>query len=295
MDLYSIKVHNQNYSTSIILKRNFHLLYIPILIFHHYYQYHYQKIFLFIFASKPINTKLKMASQNIIPILLFSLSIFAMILNLIADFSNGKFITWKTFNATALTTLLAIVSCIFIWIVSSRAEMFSSIQFTSNTLINFSLMIFASMYMTYQEFLLFKNVMRWISSRTSPFDLRYSLYAILIPLIVMIVKMPFTNTLDSFPKDFWGALTYDYGFWHFITAISIVYAVVMVIIQLIQFVVLLRNHISYLILVFFIYPLVMSSIFFLSMYAVVGIVLLFVIYFVLKIISSPNKRSEDDE
>ena len=132
-------------------------------------------------------------------------------------------------------------------------------------------MIFASMYMTYQEFLLFKNVMRWISSRTSPFDLRYSLYAILIPLIVMIVKMPFTNTLDSFPKDFWGALTYDYGFWHFITAISIVYAVVMVIIQLIQFVVLLRNHISYLILVFFIYPLVMSSIFFLSMYAVVGL------------------------
>lgn len=230
-----------------------------------------------------------MILQNIVPITLFSLSVVSMVLNLIARFSNGKFIYWKTFNIITLTTLLTTTICVFVWLAISRADTFSSLKLLENNLVNFSLVILASMYITFQEFLLFKNVMRWISSRCEPFDLKYSLLALFIPITVMILKMPFTTTSDTFPKDFWGALAYSYGFWHFMTAFSILGAALMVVIQLIQFIVQLHKYPFYLILVLIIYPLVMSSLFFLSMYAIAGIILLFILYFALQVMGKSTK------
>ena len=89
-----------------------------------------------------------------------------------------------------------------------------------------ALILLGSMFVVYQEFILFKNVLSWIGRKAVPMDLSYSLYAILVPLVVMIIKIPFSSPLDMFPKNnIWGALCFDFGFWHFMTALSLVYAV----------------------------------------------------------------------
>ena len=95
-----------------------------------------------------------------------------------------------------------------------------------------ALILLGSMFVVYQEFILFKNVLSWIGRKAVPMDLSYSLYAILVPLVVMIIKIPFSSPLDMFPKNnIWGALCFDFGFWHFMTALSLVYAVIMIVIQ----------------------------------------------------------------
>ena len=69
-----------------------------------------------------------------------------------------------------------------------------------------ALILLGSMFVVYQEFILFKNVLSWIGRKALPMDLSYSLYAILVPLVVMIIKIPFSSPLDMFPKNnIWGA------------------------------------------------------------------------------------------
>ena len=71
-----------------------------------------------------------------------------------------------------------------------------------------ALILLGSMFVVYQEFILFKNVLSWIGRKAVPMDLSYSLYAILVPLVVMIIKIPFSSPLDMFPKNnIWGALS----------------------------------------------------------------------------------------
>lgn len=126
----------------------------------------------------------------------------------------------------------------------------------------------------------------WVS-----FMLSYSLYAILVPLVVMIIKIPFSSPLDMFPKNnIWGALCFDFGFWHFMTALSLVYAIIMVVIQFIQFVTALRQSGKRLLSVCVIYFPVMFSLFILSMYAVIGVVLLFIIKFALSVMEENSRK-----
>lgn len=228
------------------------------------------------------------------PTILLFLTILAMILNSIAGFSKGEFVLWKIFNRISLAALLAIAACTIIWFFSSRGEMFLSLQLVKNNLGNGALIILISMFVTYQEFLLFKNIMEWISLKASPISLSYSVYAILVPLIVMFVKMPFTSILDMFPKDnIWGALCFDFGFWHFMTALSLVYAVIMIILQFIQFFVVLRHQGKLLLLACIVYFPVMLSLLLLSIYAVIGAILLFIIYFVLKTVGESNQKKDE--
>lgn len=124
-----------------------------------------------------------------------------------------------------------------------------------------------------------------------PMDLSYSLYAILVPLVVMIIKIPFSSPLDMFPKNnIWGALCFDFGFWHFMTALSLVYAVIMIVIQFIQFVTALRQNGKRLLSVCVIYFPVMFSLFILSMYAVIGVGLLFIIKFALSVMEENSRK-----
>ena len=91
--------------------------------------------------------------------------------------------------------------CIFAWMIHSRAGMLSSLQLVENNLGNMALILLGSMFVVYQEFILFKNVLSWIGRKAVPMDLSYSLYAILVPLVVMIIKIPFSSPLDMFPKN----------------------------------------------------------------------------------------------
>lgn len=153
-----------------------------------------------------------------------------------------------------------------------------------------ALTILGSMFIVYQEFILFRNILNRIGRKLS-----YSAYAILVPLVIMIVKIPFSGATDIFPKnDIWGAICFDYGLWHFMTAFSLVYAGIMIIIQFIQFVTVLRHHGKLLIQVCVIYFPVMLSLFILSMYAVIGVVLLFIIKFILSIIETDNTREREN-
>lgn len=121
--------------------------------------------------------------------------------------------------------------------------------------------------------------------------LKYSFQAIGVPLAIMIVKMPFMSPLDRFPtEDIIGALCYNYGFWHFATGLSIAYAIIMLTTQFIQFIVVLRDSWKRLAIVCLVYFPIMASIFILSMYAVAGIFILFILYFVLSII---NDRKQE--
>lgn len=235
------------------------------------------------------------AAQYIFPAILASLTILAMILNLITRFSNGEYLSWKTFNRISLATLLGITICTFAWMIHSRAGMFVSLQLVNNNLGNMTLVILGSMFIVYQEFILFRNVLNWIGRKVSPIDLSYSVYAILVPLVIMIIKIPFSGATDIFPKnDIWRAICFDYGFWHFMTALSLVYAGVMIIIQFIQFVTVLRHHGKPLVQVCVIYFPVMLSLFILSMYAVVGVILLFIIRITLSIIEANNTREREN-
>ncbi len=230
------------------------------------------------------------------PIILSALIVLATILNYIAHFSNGEYLSWKRFNKISLITLLSIAACTFAWMIYSRASMFSSLQLIENKSGNMILTISASMFIVYQECILFRNVLNWIGRNTSPINLSYSAYAILIPLIVMIIKIPFSSPLDIFPNDnMWGALCFEFGFWHFITALSLTYAVIMIIIQFVQFVTLLRHHGKSLLLISIIYFPVMLSLFILSMYAVLGVILLFIIRFVLSIIEEGSKTPKNQQ
>ena len=87
-----------------------------------------------------------------------------------------------------------------------------------------------------------------------------------------------------------GALCFDFGFWHFMTALSLVYAVIMVVIQFIQFVTALRQSGKRLLSVCVIYFPVMFSLFILSMYAVIGVVLLFIIKFALSVMEENSRK-----
>ena len=149
---------------------------------------------------------------------LSALTILATVLNFTAHFSNGEYLSWKAFNRISLATLLSMTVCIFAWMIHSRAGMLSSLQLVENNLGNMALLLLGSMFVVYQEFILFKNVLSWIGRKALPMDLSYSLYAILVPLVVMIIKIPFSSPLDMFPKNnIWGALCFDFGFWHFMT------------------------------------------------------------------------------
>ena len=165
-------------------------------------------------------------SQYIFPATLSALTILATVLNFTAHFSNGEYLSWKAFNRISLATLLSMTVCIFAWMIHSRAGMLSSLQLVENNLGNMALILLGSMFVVYQEFILFKNVLSWIGRKALPMDLSYSLYAILAPLVVMIIKIPFSSPLDMFPKNnIWGALCFDFGFWHFMTALSLVFPI----------------------------------------------------------------------
>lgn len=150
-------------------------------------------------------------SQYIFPATLSALTILATVLNFTAHFSNGEYLSWKAFNRISLATLLSMTVCIFAWMIHSRAGMLSSLQLVENNLGNMALILLGSMFVVYQEFILFKNVLSWIGRKAVPMDLSYSLYAILVPLVVMIIKIPFSSPLDMFPERehlvfmLWGA------------------------------------------------------------------------------------------
>ena len=145
-------------------------------------------------------------SQYIFPATLSALTILATVLNFTAHFSNGEYLSWKAFNRISLATLLSMTVCIFAWMIHSRAGMLSSLQLVENNLGNMALILLGSMFVVYQEFILFKNVLSWIGRKAVPMDLSYSLYAILVPLVVMIIKIPFSSPLDMFPKNnIWGS------------------------------------------------------------------------------------------
>ena len=74
------------------------------------------------------------------------------------------------------------------------------------------------------------------------------------------------------------------------TALSLVYAVIMVVIQFIQFVTALRQSGKRLLSVCVIYFPVMFSLFILSMYAVIGVVLLFIIKFALSVMEENSRK-----
>ena len=146
-------------------------------------------------------------SLYIFPAILSALTILATVLNFTAHFSNGEYLSWKAFNRISLATLLSMTVCIFAWMIHSRAGMLSSLQLVENNLGNMALILLGSMFVVYQEFILFKNVLSWIGRKAVPMDLSYSLYAILVPLVVMIIKIPFSSPLDMFPKNnIWVAL-----------------------------------------------------------------------------------------
>lgn len=230
-------------------------------------------------------------SLYIFPAILSALTILATVLNFTAHFSNGEYLSWKAFNRISLATLLSMTVCIFAWMIHSRAGMLSSLQLVENNLENMALILLGSMFVVYQEIILFKNVLSWIGRKAVPMDLSYSLYAILVPLVVMIIKIPFSSPLDMFPKNnIWGALCFDFGFWHFMTALSLVYAIIMVVIQFIQFVTALRQSGKRLLSVCVIYFPVMFSLFILSMYAVIGVVLLFIIKFALSVMEENSRK-----
>ncbi|MDO4181801.1 MAG: hypothetical protein Q4D36_10995 [Bacteroidales bacterium] len=231
------------------------------------------------------------ALSGIFPITLLILGILAAILNRSAHFSRGRFVEWQTFNGVSLATLLGMAGCTLAWLVCTHGEMLFSMQFTGNSLVNFSLMILCNMFAVYQEGILFKNVLQWIGGQARSFDMKYSFLAIGVPLAVMLIKMPFMSPLDRFPtEDIIGALCYNYGFWHFATGLSIAYAIIMLATQFIQFIVVLRDSWKRLAIVCLVYFPVMASIFILSMYAVAGIFILFILYFVLSII---NDRKQE--
>lgn len=113
-------------------------------------------------------------SQYIFPATLSALTILATVLNFTAHFSNGEYLSWKAFNRISLATLLSMTVCIFAWMIHSRAGMLSSLQLVENNLGNMALILLGSMFVVYQEFILFKNVLSWIGRKAVPMDLSYS-------------------------------------------------------------------------------------------------------------------------
>ena len=117
-------------------------------------------------------------SQYIFPATLSALTILATVLNFTAHFSNGEYLSWKAFNRISLATLLSMTVCIFAWMIHSRAGMLSSLQLVENNLGNMALLLLGSMFVVYQEFILFKNVLSWIGRKALPgfklFLIRYS-------------------------------------------------------------------------------------------------------------------------
>ena len=113
-------------------------------------------------------------SQYIFPATLSALTILATVLNFTAHFSNGEYLSWKAFNRISLATLLSMTVCIFAWMIHSRAGMLSSLQLVENNLGNMALILLGSMFVVYQEFILFKNVLSWIGRKAVPMDLRLS-------------------------------------------------------------------------------------------------------------------------
>ena len=114
-------------------------------------------------------------SQKIFPATLSALTILAAVLHFTAHFSNSEYLSWKVFNRISLATLLSMIVCIFAWMIHSRAGMLSSLHLVENNLGNMALTILGSMFVVYQDFILFRNVLSWIGREALPKELSYSL------------------------------------------------------------------------------------------------------------------------
>ena len=103
-----------------------------------------------------------------------------------------------------------------------------------------------------------------------------------LPMVISMMVNSLYNIIDSL---FVARISEDA-----MTALSLVYAVIMIVIQFIQFVTALRQSGKRLLSVCVIYFPVMFSLFILSMYAVIGVVLLFIIKFALSVMEENSRK-----
>ena len=103
-----------------------------------------------------------------------------------------------------------------------------------------------------------------------------------LPMVISMMVNSLYNIIDSL---FVARISEDA-----MTALSLVYAIIMVVIQFIQFVTALRQSGKRLLSVCVIYFPVMFSLFILSMYAVIGVVLLFIIKFALSVMEENSRK-----
>ena len=139
-------------------------------------------------------------SQYIFPATLSALTILATVLNFTAHFSNGEYLSWKAFNRISLATLLSMTVCIFAWMIHSRAGMLSSLQLVENNLGNMALILLGSMFVVYQEFILFKNVLSWIGRKAVPMDLRLSGNIWLVSFKISYLCLPLFHETRTTPS-----------------------------------------------------------------------------------------------
>ena len=225
--------------------------------------------------------------QLILPKVLLTLGAFALMLNLVVHYSKGTCAGWKAFNVMAAIVLVLFSGSVIGLLAVSRMDLDKFIQFTDSKGWNFFLGIITMMLLTFIQFRLFQYVVAWIDSRSSRHcDLRLTLYAVFVPLIVGMLKTLLTSGYHFFPKDFWAALTFGAGFWEFLVALSLVLSAILIVIQLAEFVVALRRHLPFLILLLSIYAITFVSFIFLAVYAAMGLLLLFAIYVVCKIVAA---------
>ena len=103
-----------------------------------------------------------------------------------------------------------------------------------------------------------------------------------LPMVISMAVNSLYNIVDSY---FVAKISENA-----MTALSLVYAVIMIVIQFIQFVTALRQSGKRLLSVCVIYFPVMFSLFILSMYAVIGVVLLFIIKFALSVMEENSRK-----
>lgn len=231
--------------------------------------------------------------QTILPEVVLILSVLALIINLAAHHSHRRYVQWKWFNIAAVSVLLLLSVSVTGTLVVSRMDPGALAQFTDSKGWNFFWGIVVMMLLTFIQFRLFQHVLAWIDSRsTLQCDLRLTLYGVFIPLITSLIKMLFTSGYNMFPKNFWNALVYGAGFWEFLSALSMVFAAFLLILQLVQFVVSLRRHLPYLILLLVVYAVVLVSFVFTAVYAAFGLLLLVLLYVVCKIIAACCERDK---
>ena len=227
----------------------------------------------------------------ILPRIVLALSALAVVLNIVARYSAGKYLDWKVFNVVSIVVLVMLSGGVIGSIAVSRLKPDTLFLFTDSKGWNFFLGIITMMFITFVEFRLFQNIISWIDRRSSVrCDLRLTLFAVLIPMIIGLLKTFFTSGYNAFPKDFWQSLTFGAGFWEFLSALSMVLAGFLIIFQLVQFVVALRNHLPYLFLLLGVYAIVFVSLVFLAVYAAMGLVLLLIVCLICGVISALTSR-----